>query len=66
MLKPNEIVLEELEPFARGYVVYWYGANEDVPNIPDEKNPYPKDSKEWKEWKDGAFTAALHAQEGDD
>jgi hypothetical protein len=57
---------KQLSPRNRGYSVYMYGCREDHPNIPDEKNPYPKDSQQAKEWEAGAFAAMLQAQDSEE
>jgi len=39
-----------LTPRQRGYVVYMVGTSIYQPNVPNEENPYPKDSDDAKEW----------------
>lgn len=48
---------DALSPFTRGFVVYIHGAREDQPNVPDEKNPFPVDSREHIDWQQGAIAA---------
>lgn len=50
-----------LTPKQRGYVVYMCGARDDEPNVPDEENPYPKNSTEHREWNEGAAIACHQA-----
>lgn len=57
---------EGLPPFLRGYAVYMHGCRKDQPNIPDEKNPYPEGSEEYKKWIEGAQLGALHAQDSEE
>ena len=52
-----------LRPRGRGYAVYMAGARPDQPNIPNEKNPYTKDSLQAKAWDEGQFEAVLEAQD---
>ena len=52
-----------LRPRGRGYAVYMAGARSDQPNIPNEKNPYPKDSLQAKAWDEGQFEGVLEAQD---
>jgi len=55
-----------LSPYARGYMVYLCGARDDVPNVPNERNPYPQGSRKAAEWDRGQAAAARDAQDGDD
>jgi len=57
MLSQKEF--NDLTPYQRGYTVYLYGANPEEPNVPDEQNPYPKDSNEHFEYLCGAAKAVL-------
>ena len=52
-----------LEPYQRGYIVYMFGARDDQPNVPDEKNPYEADSAEAKAWDRGAVVACRDVQD---
>lgn len=54
---------ERLSPYARGYAVYTAGWRPDQPNIPDETNPYPEDSEDYKDWNDGYSLAKSELQE---
>jgi hypothetical protein len=52
-----------LAPRARGYVVYMCGERDDYPHVPNERNPYPAESKNAAEWDEGQRLAVLHAQD---
>jgi hypothetical protein len=57
---------EAYTPCLRGYAVYMFGAREDQPNIPDERNPYPPGSDDAREWDEGNRLGARHAQDGEE
>lgn len=57
---------KQLAPYSRGYAVYMYGCRDDEPNVPDEENPYPKDSEYAKKWSEGQFAAMIVAQDGEE
>lgn len=53
----------ELTPFSRGYVGYMFGERDDQPNVPDEENPFRKDSLSSISWDRGQQAAVLHVQD---
>lgn len=57
---------ESLTPRERGYVVYLAGCRDDQPNIPDEANPYPRDTEDAREWREGQIQAVIETQDVDD
>lgn len=57
---------ESLTPYWRGYYVYMCGKNDEQPNIPDEKNPYPAQTAEHDAWNEGASKACFDVLDGDD
>lgn len=52
-----------LRPKRRGYVVYMMGARQDQPNVPDEANPYRKQSAAHRAWDEGQFLGVLQSQD---
>ena len=67
--EPRALTKEEFEslsPTDRGYAVYMAGERDDQPNIPNEKNPYPKGTKEHEEYDQGAFMGVLEVQDYDE
>jgi len=54
---------ERLSPTSRGYVVYLYGAWDEYPHIPDERNPYPMESQDFSDWERGQRIAVLEARD---
>ena len=57
---------KSLTPKKRGYLVYIYGCKKEEPNIPNEENPYLKESKESKQWNEGNYQAMLDVQDGEE
>lgn len=55
---------ESMTPYKRGYAVYMFGANDEQPNVPDEKNPYPNFTSETNAWEHGNSTAMFDTIEG--
>lgn len=63
------ITAEEFAAFTprqRGYAVYMCGSRKDQPNVPNEKNPYPNGSNEWREWNSGESAGIIEVQDLDD
>lgn len=54
---------ERLSAFKRGYCVYMAGCRRDQPNVPNEANPYPEDSRKAKQWERGALAACMEVQD---
>jgi hypothetical protein len=56
---------KKLTPLQQGFVQYMQGAWP-TSELKNEKNPYPKGSKKYKEWNDGQTAGVLAAQDADD
>ncbi len=57
---------KRLNAFQRGYAVYMLGKRKDEPNVPNERNPFPKGSIRAKRWAEGQNVAALDAQDSEE
>lgn len=62
----TKALFAKLNPYQRGFIVYWVGANDDEPNVPDETNPYPPGSRAAADWDRGQMAAILTAQDGEE
>lgn len=50
---------ENMPAQQRGLMVYLYGMNADEPHIPNEKNPYIKNTTEYHNWNKGQRIAMV-------
>lgn len=55
----------KMRPREQGYIQYWQG---DRPGsqLKGKENPWPRESREYQEYKEGSFQAMLDAQDSED